>query len=84
MYASDSLIDKILEVSTVFTEINNVNKTVTRILQLEKIAQTEIEPQSVSVTIPIEEFTEKTLEIPITFSGIPENYNIRAFPSMIR
>lgn len=84
VYASDALLDSLKEVQTVFTDIKNVNKTVTRILQLQKIPETEFEPGTVSVTIPIEEFTEKTLDIPIEFRGIPENFIVRAFPSSVK
>ena len=35
------------------------------------------ESEYVAVIIPIEEYTEKTLDIPITCTGIPSNYRVR-------
>jgi len=84
VYSSSAVLDTLLEIKTVYTKINKVNKTVNRILQLQKIPGTEIEPGNISISIPIEQFTEKTLEIPVTFTGIPREYTIRAFPAEIK
>ncbi|MCD7936621.1 MAG: YbbR-like domain-containing protein [Tannerellaceae bacterium] len=84
VYSSKERIDTLSLVNTNYTEIKNANKTISRIVQLEAIKGTSYEPQMVTITIPIEEFTEKTFEIPVQFIGVPRNYNIRAFPSMIK
>lgn len=84
VYSSSAVLDTLAEIKTVYTRINKVNKTVNRILQLQKIPGTEIEPANVSISIPVEQFTEKTLEIPVTFTGIPREYIVRAFPAEIK
>lgn len=84
VYASDLMLDTLKEIKTVFTEIKNGNKTVTKNIALEKIAETAIEPLNVTVTIPIEEYTEKTLEIPVICKDLPPHYTLRMFPATVK
>lgn len=84
IYATHEVLDSINIVKTVPTEIKEGNKNVTRKLQLEKIDGVNIDPKQVSVTIPIEEYTEKTLDIPIHCIDLPDNYTIRMFPPTVK
>lgn len=84
VYASDAVLDTLKEIKTVYTEIKKGNKTVTRTVQLEKVNGANLEPTSVTVTIPIEEYTEKTLEIPVTCANLPQHYTLRTFPSAVK
>ena len=84
VYASDVVLDTLKEIKTVYTEIKKGNKTVTRTVQLEKINGATLEPTSVTVTIPIEEYTEKTLEIPVICTNLPRHYTLRTFPSVVK
>lgn len=84
IYTSDMVLDSIHEVKTVFTEIKNGNKTITRSVQLQKIEGVTIDPKEVSITIPIEEYTEKFFEIPITCKDLPPHYILRTFPASVK
>lgn len=84
VYASDLVLDTLKEVKTVFTEIKKGNKTVARTIQLQKVAGATFDPANVSVTIPIEEYTEKTLEIPVICTDLPARYTLRTFPSVVK
>lgn len=84
VYANDVVLDTLKEVKTVYTEIKKGNKTITRTVQLEKISGATLEPTSVTVTIPIEEYTEKTLEIPVICTDLPHHYTLRTFPSAVK
>lgn len=84
VYASDVVLDTLNQAKTVFTEIKKGNKTITRTVQLQKISEATYDPTSVTITIPIEEFTEKTLEIPIVCTDIPPHYTLRTFPSVAK
>lgn len=84
VYASDVVLDTLKEIKTVYTEIKKGNKTITRTVQLEKINGATLEPTSVTVTIPIEEYTEKTLEIPVVCTDLPHYYTLRTFPSVVK
>ena len=72
------------QAKTVFTEIKKGNKTITKTVQLQKVSEATYDPTSVTITIPIEEFTEKTLEIPVLCTDLPSHYTLRTFPSVAK
>jgi hypothetical protein len=84
VWAGESVLESLSAVSTVYTEINDGNKTITRKLKLRKVEGATFDPDVVTVVIPIEEYTEKTLEIPIVCKYVPKGYAIRMFPSAVR
>ncbi len=84
VYASDMVLDTLKSIKTVYTEIRKGSKSINRSVQLQKTSGTSIDPPTVSVSIPIEEYTEKTLDIPIISRGVPQQYTIRMFPSTVK
>lgn len=84
VYASDVVLDTLNQAKTVFTEIKKGNKTITKTVQLQKVSEATYDPTSVTITIPIEEFTEKTLEIPVLCTDLPSHYTLRTFPSVAK
>ena len=82
-YASQAILDTLSEACTAFTRIEEASKTFSKELKLEPIEGVNFESEYVAVIIPIEEYTEKTLDIPITCTGIPSNYKVRMFPASI-
>lgn len=84
VYATETVLDTIGKIKTVFTDIKKGNKTITRNVQLLPIEGATFDPETVSITFPIEEFTEKTLEIPVICTDLPSRYTIRTFPSVIK
>lgn len=83
-YASDVILDSLTAIQTVYTEIKDGDKTVTRNIPLQKIPGVNYDPSTVTVTIPIEEYTDKTLDIPVSCKGIPSHYTLRMFPAVIK
>lgn len=84
VYASKSLLDTLQAVRTMPVHIVKGNKTITRTVQLQPVAGANLEPAVVTLTVPIEEYTEKTLEIPVTCTGIPIHYTVRIFPPTVK
>ena len=84
VYAGDAVLDTLPDVRTLFIDIKKGNKTITRNVQLKKIEGATFEPTTVSVTIPIEEYTEKTLEIPVICTNLPAHYTLRTFPAIVK
>jgi hypothetical protein len=84
VFAADVVLDSLISVQTVYTEINKAKKTLTRKLKLQKKEGVRFAPGEVSVTIPIEEYTEKTLEIPVVCRDVPRGYTLRVFPSVVK
>ncbi|MDR0537894.1 MAG: YbbR-like domain-containing protein [Tannerellaceae bacterium] len=75
------VLDTLSEIHTEYAEVKNADKTVVRKLMLRSTDGVALAPNSVSVLIPIEEYTEKTIEIGITGARVPEGYTMRMFPS---
>jgi YbbR-like protein. len=83
IYTDKTRLDSIKSISTIYTEVRNVKSSVTQKIKLEEIEGVIFEPTEVSLTIPIEEFTEKTLEIPIVCVNVPVGYTVRTFPTTV-
>lgn len=57
-YATAAILDTLTSVKTAFTEVKKANKNITRTVQLIKVDGVNFDPENVSITIPIEEYTE--------------------------
>ena len=69
--------------SVIIDHLNNsFNKQVK--LQPVKEGNLSILPKSVAVNIPVDEFTEKTVEIPVKLINNPDFYDVRIFPQKVR
>lgn len=84
VFGGESQLDTIDQVKTVFTTLERIDKTLIRTLQLQAPNGTNIDPLMVTVTIPVEQFTEKSLVIPVISSDIPSDYIVRMFPPTVR
>ena len=84
IYSTQNVLDSITEVKTNYIEIKNVKKAISRNVSLETIPGVTFEQSNVALSIPIEEFTEKTLDIPVICTGIPQMYIVRMFPPSVK
>jgi hypothetical protein len=84
VFASDVVLDTLTALRTVYTVIENADETITRKLKLQGIEGVTLASDAVSVMIPVEEYTEKTFEIPVICKHVPEGYAIRMFPSTVK
>jgi len=84
VFAGEAVLDTLKAVSTVYTEIKNGKKTLNRKLKLREAGGALFVPDVVSVFIPIEAYTEKTLDIPVLSRNIPTGYTIRMFPPVVK
>ena len=83
IFGSRSVLAELNEVKTRHIVLENLSKTreVTANLDLPKGVKSEQE--TVKLTIPIEEFTEKRLQLQVLCLDIPDNYALRLFPSAV-
>ena len=83
IYGSKSVLDTLNEVRTKLITLDGLSKTkeVTTHLDLPKGVKSDNE--TIKLTIPIEEFTEKKIQLPVLCSDIPSNYMLRIFPSTV-
>jgi len=84
VYGGQQILDSLTSIKTTFTEIKKINTTTTQTVHLEKPATIAIAPQTVNITIPIEEFTEKVLEVPVICTDIPSEFTVRIFPAIVK
>jgi len=75
------VIDTIGYVSTIPEKITGINKNVKLDLKLQPIENVEYSINKVSVTIPVEKFTEVALKIPIEVMNMPDSISLRMFPN---
>jgi hypothetical protein len=83
VYANKTVLDTLHELRTVPAELKNVNRTRELTLRLQNIAGVQMDEREVRVKIPVEEFTEKRLMIPLQCEDLPEHYTLHLFPSEI-
>ena len=79
-----SILDTLQYVQTKFQIHKKVDRTIQRNVSLEDSELFDYHPKRVALNIPVEEFTEKQLEIPIAVNGLPENLKINLFPAKIK
>ncbi|MDR2234437.1 MAG: YbbR-like domain-containing protein [Tannerella sp.] len=83
VYANSDKLDSITDISTEAVEIKKVNQTQTVQLKLQDISGIYMEPDKVSVTVPIEQFTEKRIRLDVHCTDVPSKYTLRTFPSSV-
>jgi YbbR domain-containing protein len=79
------VIIKITEWKTDTLRLDSVGETVNTFLNLQPVKEGNLSvyPKSVQVTIPVDEFTEKTLEIPVKLINAG-NDNVKIFPQKVK
>ena len=81
-----SSIDKITVWKTDSLSLKNLDETVNSRVNLEAVKEGNISiyPKSVSVKIPVTEFTEKTIEIPVKLINNYNYLNVKVFPLKVK
>lgn len=79
-------IDKIKYWRTDSLSLKNIGESVSTQINLEASAEGNISiyPKTVQVNIPVDEFTEKTLELPVKLVGNVDFFNVKVFPQKVK
>jgi YbbR domain-containing protein len=82
----DNVIDKIKAWNTDSLVLDSVNETVRTNLALQTAREgnLSIYPKSVQVKIPVDEFTEKTIQVPVKLINNRNFYNVKVFPQKVK
>lgn len=80
----DFIIDTIKAIYTKNTDIGKVSKTNEEELDLQEIKFVYTKESSVNVAFTIEQFTEKTVQVPVEIINLPANHKMQAFPRYIQ
>lgn len=84
VYGNDNTLRKIdyaLTEEVILQDLSDTTQYKARIIPEQG---TRIKPDSVTIVIPVEEYTTKTLLVPISIGGVPRGYSIMTFPSHVK
>lgn len=80
-YASGNNLSKLESAQTEYTIFNNLKTTSQLKVKIKPVDGVKFVPDEVEIYIPIDEFTERKFEIPIIAKNVPENMDVKFFPS---
>jgi YbbR domain-containing protein len=80
------VINKITEWRTDTLKVDSVGETINSLVNLQPVKEgnRNVYPKSVQVTIPVDEFTEKTLLIPVKLINNNSGENVKTFPQKVK
>lgn len=79
-----SMLDSIDFIETNELVLTDLNKTVTKNVSLKKIEGVEFSQQKIEVTVPVDQFTEAKMIVPIKVSNLPDSLLLRMFPGDVK
>ena len=82
-YGAKEVIDTLKNVFTDYFEALDLKDSVEKIVNLPKMKGIQFVPDKITVSIPVEEFTEKIIEIPISALNTPEHLTLKTFPKKV-
>lgn len=80
-YGTKKALEQISEATTEYTVFNNLKATSQLKIKIKPVEGVKFVPHEVEVYIPIEEYTERTFEVPIKVRNIPSKLDVKFFPS---
>ena len=78
-----SIIDTLTSIKTIPEKLTGLRKSITLELDLESIDKLAYSLKEVVINIPVEKFTEESIEIPIEVINMPDSLFLRTFPANI-
>lgn len=79
-----SKLDSIDFVETEELILKDLNKTVKRNVNLKQIEGIEFSQRKIEITVPVEQFTEEKMSIPVKVSNLPDSILLRLFPGDVK
>jgi len=83
LFGSSKILDTLNQIRTKPATLDDLSKTREITVHLDLPAGVKADTETVKVTIPVEEFTEKKLSLPVQCIEIPADYVLRLFPSSV-
>lgn len=80
-YGSQQSLDKLKGAMTEYTVFKNLKATSQLPVKINSVEGVKFIPSQVDIYIPIQEYTERTFEIPITAVHVPGKLDVKFFPS---
>lgn len=79
-----SIVDTIEKIKTVYKNFDHTDKTFSEELKLEPVEGVSLIKKSVIISVPVEKFTESSINIPIKVLNIPDSLEMKLFPTFIK
>ncbi|MFV0419522.1 MAG: YbbR-like domain-containing protein [Dysgonomonas sp.] len=83
-YGSRSALDTLHYAHTLDDTLKNVTSGRRVLVVMREMKGVKFAPNSVELTIPVDEFNQKIVEVPVVCVNLPENLNIKFFPSSVK
>lgn len=83
VYGPKKIIDSLKSVRTELLKAKNIDDTASYVAKLIPIESVRYSVNETKVTLYVEQFTEKKVQIPITAINFPENLSVRTFPTIV-
>jgi hypothetical protein len=84
VYAPQHTLDTLRAAYTQPVAISDISDTTRTRVQLAPVEGAKFVPDEVTVTFPVDIYTEKTIEVPLVGIGFPPDKALRAFPSKVQ
>lgn len=84
VYAPAGVLDTITAAYTQALQLENITDTLRRQVSLEVRRGVKYVPASVNLMLPVDMYTEKTVEVPLKGINFPAGKELRAFPSKVQ
>ncbi len=84
VYAPDYLLHTVTEVETDSFVIKDLAQPLTQTVPLRRIEGVKIVPDQVSLTVPVEELTSKSISVPVSVMNLPRHMSLLTFPATVR
>lgn len=78
-----SILDTLTAVRTKFKKVRGVSETIIRSIALVEPEGCTISTRKVTITIPVEQFTEAEIKVPVKILNCPDSINIKIFPDIV-
>lgn len=83
-YGSKASLDTLYFAHTIADTINNVNSTRKVVVGIQSTTGVKYTPTSIEVTIPVDKFLSREVDVPITCINLPERINVRFIPPLVK
>jgi hypothetical protein len=82
-FSDKKTLDTLYIIQTSSLDKKNINKTMDFLVRLKASQGVQLSNEQVKVSIQVEEYTEKKLELPVICYNLPKNRIVRFFPSSV-
>ncbi|WP_418893708.1 hypothetical protein [Limibacterium fermenti] len=80
-YGAQRDLDELTAAITEYTVFDRIKATSQLSIKIKPVTGVKFVPDAVEIYIPVKEYTERTIEIPITCRNLPQDRDVKFFPS---